>query len=338
MRFRSLASWIAILFFLTAQALQAQGREGNSRIVRETQLRGQLRLPNGVAGPIGILVVLEANGLEFTRVMTDGRGKFEAISLPATMITARVRQRGYRETTAKVDLSVSPIGNLTLDLIPEENPVAPAIPPEGPRSAISSTLPSSAKGRKQWSRASEALAAHQSEEAVKALRELTKVENGFLPGHLMLASTLMRENRYEEAETVLREATRIAPADATVLFTHGVCLNQMKRYQEAEAVLSESVKRSPEAVESRYELARTLFAEEKVGEAELEAREAEKLSAQFAPTHVLLGNIFLRKREPQLALKQFQEYLRLDPNGLFAEQTRALVERIQKALESNGAH
>jgi hypothetical protein len=47
-----------------------------------------------------------------------------------------------------------------------------------------------------------------------------------------------------------------------------------------------------------------------------------------------LGNIALRKRDAPGALKEFQEYLKLDPKGPMAEGTQAMVKKIQDSLSS----
>ena len=52
----------------------------------------------------------------------------------------------------------------------------------------------------------------------------------------------------------------------------------------------------------------------------------------MAAVHVLLGNILLRKRDARGALQEFNEYLKLDPQGPFAPAAREMVARIEKAL------
>jgi len=47
---------------------------------------------------------------------------------------------------------------------------------------------------------------------------------------------------------------------------------------------------------------------------------------------LLKGNLLLKARRTEEALRQFEEYVRLDPNGPFVNQTRALVQRIKVAL------
>jgi tetratricopeptide (TPR) repeat protein len=53
----------------------------------------------------------------------------------------------------------------------------------------------------------------------------------------------------------------------------------------------------------------------------------------LAAPHVLLGNILLRQNDPKAALHEYQEYLRLDPNGPMAPGTQEIIQKIQKTLE-----
>jgi hypothetical protein len=56
------------------------------------------------------------------------------------------------------------------------------------------------------------------------------------------------------------------------------------------------------------------------------------LQPDFAPAHILMGNILLHKHDPAGALREYQEYLRLAPQGPMAEQTHEVVVKIEKAL------
>jgi hypothetical protein len=47
-----------------------------------------------------------------------------------------------------------------------------------------------------------------------------------------------------------------------------------------------------------------------------------------------MGNILLRRPDPDGALKQFQEYLRLALKGAMAETTRQLVSKLESAMKT----
>jgi hypothetical protein len=56
-----------------------------------------------------------------------------------------------------------------------------------------------------------------------------------------------------------------------------------------------------------------------------------ELNPNLAPAHLLKGNLLLRVARPIDALVEFDEYLRLEPNGAFANETRTAVDKIRKA-------
>jgi regulator of sirC expression with transglutaminase-like and TPR domain len=59
-----------------------------------------------------------------------------------------------------------------------------------------------------------------------------------------------------------------------------------------------------------------------------------KLKPDLAQAHLVKGNLYLKVGRAPDAVIEFEEYLRLDPKGPFAEQTRATTEKIKKALAS----
>ena len=63
-----------------------------------------------------------------------------------------------------------------------------------------------------------------------------------------------------------------------------------------------------------------------------EVKQALDLDPNFAAAHLLKGNLYFKVRRAEDALKEYDEYLRLDPNGEFAASTRELADRIRKAL------
>ena len=54
-----------------------------------------------------------------------------------------------------------------------------------------------------------------------------------------------------------------------------------------------------------------------------------QLDPKFARGHLLAANILLRVRQTENALVEFEEYLRLEPKGQFAEQAKQTVARLK---------
>jgi Flp pilus assembly protein TadD len=79
-------------------------------------------------------------------------------------------------------------------------------------------------------------------------------------------------------------------------------------------------------------LGRTYYSLNRFQEAEPHARKAVALDPNFPEGHILLGNVLLRLRDGTHALTEFQEYLRLAPNGTFAAPTQELVKKLRTAL------
>ena len=84
-----------------------------------------------------------------------------------------------------------------------------------------------------------------------------------------------------------------------------------------------------DVAQGQYELAKTYWATGKWQEAEPHAQKAVAIEPAMAPPHVLLGNIALRKQDPLGAVKEFQEYLRLDPKGPMAAGVSQMIQKIE---------
>ena len=70
----------------------------------------------------------------------------------------------------------------------------------------------------------------------------------------------------------------------------------------------------------------------RLGIAIQEVNQALQFDPNLAAAHLLKGNLLFKVRRAEDALREYDEYLRLDPKGEFADQTRALADKIRKAL------
>jgi tetratricopeptide (TPR) repeat protein len=228
----------------------------------------------------------------------------------------------------RVDLTLNPTAYLMFELQPES--VAAAEPLTGPAMLISASTPDNAS--KEFRIGERNLHENKDlEGAIKHFRKAIQLYDRFAEAYLMLGLIYLDQKKFEDSRMALQKSAELDPKSAAAYIALGAVFNQEKKYEDAEKALSRGLEITPDAAEAQYELAKTYWALGRWQEAEPHAQKAVAAYPDLAPVHVLLGNIALRKNDLQGALKEFQEYLSLDPKGPMAEGARAMVEKIQKA-------
>jgi tetratricopeptide (TPR) repeat protein len=181
------------------------------------------------------------------------------------------------------------------------------------------------------------------EEGIKILESLVNRYPTFLAAHLMLGTAYMDLRQWEKAEALLKKVIEIDPKMANAYFALGEIYLQQKKYGLAEKTLQDGLVLETRSSGAHLALARVYWGKTSVliedatrraslEHAYLEANQALKLDPDLADAHLLKGNLLFRARRAKDALTEFDDYLRLDPKGQFADQTRVLAERIRKAL------
>jgi tetratricopeptide (TPR) repeat protein len=262
--------------------------------------------------------------------MTDRTGKFVFTHLNPDQFWVSVRAEGYKEIRQQVDLQTSPKAYLVIEL-----------QPVGPDASSSSTPPTPsfdanvpADARREFEKGQEALL--QRKEVEKGVRHLEKavaLYPKFLEAQLLLGTAYMDANQWDKAERTLRQVLEAKPQAAGALFALGELYLQQKKYAESEHVLVEGLGIDEASWQGHLTLAKVYWATGDVAKATPQASRAHELNPDVPQVHLMMGNVLLRNRDARGALTEFEDYLKLDPNGSFAAPTRALVEKIRKALE-----
>ena len=134
------------------------------------------------------------------------------------------------------------------------------------------------------------------------------------------------------SEAALKRSVELEPKLTASYLDLGGLRNQVKNYPGAEEALKKCLELSPDTPAAQYELAKTYMATGRWQEAAPLAESAVKELPDLAPAHVLVANIRLKQRNGAAALHEYQEYLRLEPNGEMAPQVRDMVAKLQSAL------
>jgi tetratricopeptide (TPR) repeat protein len=192
------------------------------------------------------------------------------------------------------------------------------------------TIPEAA--RTEFSKGEEAMRAKNIDESVRHFQKAIKLYNAYPQAYRMLGDAYVEKQQWPEAETALKKSIELQPDLAPAYFDLGALRNQTKNYPGAEEALKKGLELTPDATVGKYELAKTYWGMGRWQDAAPFAADTVKALPDLAAAHVLLANIRLKLRDAAGALHEYQEYLRIEPQGSMAPQVREMIEKIQKAL------
>ena len=335
MRYSVLGRFLSFLLFLLCVPSAYAQRAGAGRVVGGT-IDVQVRFADGKPGPRGIHVRLEAaeGGAEADLETVQG-GKCKFVQPTSGVFIVRIADGGYKETSERVELIHSPAAYVTLTLVPlnPEPQLAIVVPPPGSPESISVAdlqIPESA--RQELAKGQDAMRAKNPDEGAKHFQKAIKLFDAYPQAYHMLGEAYAQKQQWPEAESALKRSIELEPKLADSYMDLGAIRNQTKNYAGAEEALKKSLELKPDSPMAEYELAKTYVATGRWQEAAPLAEAVTKELPDLAAAHVLLANIRLKQRNAPAALHEYQEYLRLDPDGPMAPQVRDVVAKIQSAL------
>lgn len=309
-------------------------QQQKERPVARTVVHGSVRDAVTHQAVARAFVIAEAQDSGYgNQAETDSSGNFSMQGLSPFVYFVTVKAPGYESASQRVDLTVVFSDYLNFELQPKHLAQPTVLPPEGPAARLQVRMAAiPAEARKEFAIA-ESLWKQRKEpnRSIDHLHKALKAWPQFPDAHILLATIYMQQGRQAEAKSALDRAIALDPQLPEARFTLGALENLQKDYAGAEKSLMEGLKLDQESPHGHYELAKTYWALGRWQEAEPHAYKAAALEPTMAPVHVVLGNIALRKQDADGALKEFQEYLRLDPKGPMADAVRAMVKKIQSA-------
>src|SRR5215472_2351298 len=176
---------------------------------------------------------------------------------------------------------------------------------------------------------------HDAKSSVEEFKRAIKLDPFYGQAYLLLGLAQMQLGKWSDAQWAFEEAAKVEPGNAKAYLGAGSALNEQKDYAGAQVALQESLELRPDSAEVHYEMARSLWGQNKLQPAEQHVRQAIELNKDYAGPHALMGNIYLQREDPEDALKEFQEYLRLDPQGSLAPSARKMVAQLKQVLASH---
>ena len=257
---------------------------------------------------------------------TDGSGRFRFANLQRGYYKVIVNAPGYKPVQQDADLQVVFRAYLMFELRAERSGAMLI-------DVIDARAP--AEAREELVRGREALSKRSYAEAIGHLQKAIAAYPSFYEAHLLLGTAFMNEREWKKAEGEFQSALNLKTSSAAATLSLGEVYWRQNRYDEAEKTLLEGLKLDDKSWNGYFTLARLYWDRENIAKAGPAIGHTLQLKPDFAPAHLLAGNILLKVNQQERALTEYREYLRLEPKGEFAVQTRELAEKLSKAIGEN---
>jgi Tfp pilus assembly protein PilF len=324
----SLLVIIALLFILGPAPTFGQGRvSSGAPRTGGTSISGVVRFQIGGQPAELVVVSLESNiGGVITQVRTDSSGKFRFTNVGQDQFRIVIRHPGYKEVQRVVDLNTQSTDYLQIQLAAEDLNTVPL-----PKKTVNASV--SLEAQEEYEKGRKALIEEKNLQAgIASLEKAVNLAPEYQEAHILLGAAYMDNKQYDKAEREMRRALEINPKSAAAYFGLGDVLRREEKYGEAEKVLQDGLKLEPKSYQGHFTLGQVYFAKGDVAKAGPEVGQALRIKPDYAEAYLLAGNLFLKTRNAANALQMFEEYLRLEPKGNYAAQTREMVEKIRKAM------
>jgi len=294
-------------------------------------IRGQVFYSDGRMAD-HVVVRLRSDKIDYMdEQTTDPRGRFSFDGLNPSTYTLTIEGQGFKPYSKFIDISMSKMSTELITLQPDRVHDAPATAPKGTDATVSAReaeIPPAAK--KEYDAAQKSVNENKDADGgVKHYQKAIQIYDKYADAHLALGLLYLDLRKFDEAQPALQKFIELSPNAPGGYLALGTLFNLEKKYDDAEKALTHGLQLNPDVADGQYELAKTYWATGKWQDAEPHAQKAATLAPTMAPPHVLLGNIALRKQDTVGAVKEFQEYLKLDPNGPMAGGVKQMIEKIE---------
>ena len=258
---------------------------------------------------------------------TDSMGRFRFTLLRSGQYRVSANAGTLVSPAQLVDLSrSSPRVHLLFQLAPE----SPTFAKTGKVGVIDARLPLEA--RAAFDKGQAALVEKKSDAAISHFKKAIEIYPQFYDAHLSLGQLFMESSQWEKAEASLRQAVTVNPKAVRAMVSLGEVYRRQKKFEQGTKVLTDALKIDGNSWESNFTLGRIYWESKDIINAGKYVARTIELQPDLAEAHLLAGNIFMRAGLPANALIEYEEYLRLDPNGDFAGEIQTLVGKLKKSL------
>jgi len=261
---------------------------------------------------------------------TNGTFHFETVSPGDYNLVAD--QAGYQTQSQPIEVNDSSVFGLQIELDKANDSDTPLL---GGPSTVSVRELSIPRKAHEDMRQGMALLYGKSDYpgSLKSFEKAIQEYPDYYEAYLQLGVAYMKLPDAANAEKAFRKSIEVSHEKyADAYFGLGELLLNTKRFTDAESNARKSVEVDPNRWQGHAQLARALVELQRTAEAEPSAVTAAKLRPDNPTLYLVLANIHIQLQNNPALLDDLAHYLKLAPDGPFAEQARRERDEIQQAL------
>lgn len=305
---------------------------GQSPAGRQYSISGSVHKEgNDEALPDARLQLLDDVGnLIHPNVLTNHNGLFSVGPLNPGDYQLVVECDGYEPARIRVTINRHD-ENVAIRLRPDSLNPAP-----GGNVVSARELAIPEKARSAFDKGTKLAAQSDYKSAAAQFERATQLFPGYYEAYAESGLVALRMKNFAAAEVSLRKSIELSggkyPPPVLLL---PMLLNDLNRPAEAETVARQATALEPKEWRGHYELARALLLIRRLPDAETSANAARELRPQSPEVQLLLSEIHRRTHNAEALLQDFDNYLRLAPNGPAAPDVRKLRAQLIAFMQSH---
>lgn len=258
-------------------------------------------------------------------VLTNRNGEFAFGQFRPSQYDIVVEREGFSPVRLRVDITQHDELNVVIRLRADAKETSPG---GNVTSAHELSIPKKAreafdKGVAEMNSAGDYLT------ALEEFRRAVSIFPDYYEAYTQMGVAYVRIKNFEAAETALRKSITLSGNKyLPPLLLLSMVLNDTERPVDAETVARQATAADAKSWRAHYELAHALLGLNRIPEAEVSGNAARDLKPESPEVYLLLAEIHRRTKNPQALLQDFDNYLRLAPEGQAAPKVRRMREQL----------
>jgi len=319
---------IVLLNFALVTYTSVAYAQNSSFVATEGRISGTVLMntDHRPASEVAVSLKSHVSGI-FRTILTDVEGHFEVRGLPPDTYEIVVDEPGYEFARSSAQLN-GPSAELVIYL--RSSTLAESRRNNDMVSVRDLRVP--AKAHNEFQKGLERLAKDDPGGALSHLNKAIQLFPGYYEARYHIGAVELKLGRRDEAMQDFQAAIDLSAGRyALAHFGLGYLLYLEGNLREAEAILRKGLEVDSNSPNGYAILGMTILAQDHPDEAENCAREALLRKPTFALAHLVLADVYARRRDYPMRIRELDAYLNLDPSSPSSEQVRQARELTLRA-------